>query len=442
ILHLGSAAEADDSDSDIANDSEAYDTIDNGNGKMPSFVLDTNNWQAIVQGQLPFNICNESPELNFDVSQILSPLDAYKLFVTDELWHIIVEETNRFAQQSLAGRRNSKSSFPCLWQVKSAEYSDRNKKSQAYEIMIKKYKEIDEAANKGTVTKKINSLRTVYKKERAKIMKSTKSGAGEDDIYNPTLWYFDLLDLLNDQDQIRQSTNTIDDEAHQEKSEKEVDLDYQSFPATPSTGRPSTPTSDTATSALLPTRTVNRKKKAASNNNETAEVSKINKKLDLLQKDSHDRFGKHVADRLRSVHPDQLKFAMKLISDVLFKADILSLNRYSKIITEDQHPPQQSPRETRKPHFNQYAPPCVTNTEPNRQISSQGWRQGYYVPEIGQEQHVQQLQLIHNSTTPEEPANTNFTLSDYRTPVSEKDTDSNPKDLVQYVLNFKPNEGV
>ncbi|CAH1995720.1 unnamed protein product [Acanthoscelides obtectus] len=126
----------------------------------------------------------------------------------------------------------------------------------------------------------------------------------------------------------------------------------------------------------------------------------------------------------------------------LFEADILSLNRYSKIITEDQHPPQQSPRETRKPHFNQYAPPCVTNTEPNRQISSQGWRQGYYVPEIGQEQHVQQLQLIHNSTTPEEPANTNFTLSDYRTPVSEKDTDSNPKDLVQYVLNFKPNEGV
>ncbi|CAH2009788.1 unnamed protein product [Acanthoscelides obtectus] len=85
MFHLGSAAEADDSDSDTANDSEACDTIDNENGKMPSFVLYTNNWQDIVQGQLPFNICNESPELNLDVSQILSPLDAYKLFVTDEL---------------------------------------------------------------------------------------------------------------------------------------------------------------------------------------------------------------------------------------------------------------------------------------------------------------------------------------------------------------------
>ncbi|CAH1107910.1 unnamed protein product [Psylliodes chrysocephalus] len=150
-----------------------------------------------------------------------------------------------------------------------------------------------------------------------------------------------------------------------------VDLEDHSFSATPSTGRPSTPTSDTATSAPLPTRTLlNRKKKTASNNNEAAEVmSKISKKLELLQEDSPDRFGKHVAYRLRTVHPDQLKFAMKLISDVLFEADTLSLNRYSKIMTEDQiPPPQQSQRETIQQHFNQYAPHCITNTEPNGQI--------------------------------------------------------------------------
>lgn len=157
----------------------------------------------------------------------------------------------------------------------------------------------------------------------------------------------------------------------------QVDLEDHSFSATPSTGRPSTPTSDTATSAPLPTRTLlNRKKKTASNNNEAAEVmSKISKKLELLQEDSPDRFGKHVAYRLRTVHPDQLKFAMKLISDVLFEADTLSLNRYSKIMTEDQiPPPQQSQRETIQQHFNQYAPHCITNTEPNGQIPSQGWQ--------------------------------------------------------------------
>jgi len=34
-------------------------------------------------------------------------------------------------------------SFPCLWQVKSKEYSDRNKKDLAYVEKVKKYKEID-----------------------------------------------------------------------------------------------------------------------------------------------------------------------------------------------------------------------------------------------------------------------------------------------------------
>ncbi|CAH1988391.1 unnamed protein product [Acanthoscelides obtectus] len=84
IFHPGSAAEADDFDSNTADENEANDTTDDGNGNMPHVGLDTNNWQDIVEGQVPFNVCNESAELNFDVSQILSPLDAYKLFVTDE----------------------------------------------------------------------------------------------------------------------------------------------------------------------------------------------------------------------------------------------------------------------------------------------------------------------------------------------------------------------
>jgi hypothetical protein len=96
--------------------------------------------------------------------------------------------------------------------VKSKDYSDRNKKGQAYEALTEKYKEVDASANKEKVTKKINSLRTVYKKDLAKINKSIRSGAGENDIYKPTLWYFDILDFLNDQEKVRKSKNTIDDD--------------------------------------------------------------------------------------------------------------------------------------------------------------------------------------------------------------------------------------
>lgn len=113
-------------------------------------------------------------------------------------------------------------SFPCLWQVKSAAYSDRNKKNQAYEMLIEKYKEIDTSANKETVTKKINSLRTVYKKEVAKVIASTKSGTGEDDIYKPNLWYFDKLEFLNDPEKVRRSTSTIDDDETSQDTGLEV----------------------------------------------------------------------------------------------------------------------------------------------------------------------------------------------------------------------------
>lgn len=104
-------------------------------------------------------------------------------------------------------------SYPCLWRVKSKEYSDRDKKSQAYEALVQKYKEVDITVNRDKITKKINSLRSVYRKELAKVTNSTRSGAGVDDVYKPSLWYFDLFAFLSDQETPRESTNTMDEES-------------------------------------------------------------------------------------------------------------------------------------------------------------------------------------------------------------------------------------
>lgn len=102
-------------------------------------------------------------------------------------------------------------SLPCLWRIKSKDYSDRDKKGEAYEMLVAKFKEIDATANREIIVKKINSLRTVYRKEVSKVNKSIKSGAGEDEVYKPSLWYFDLLHFLYDQETPRQSRNTMDE---------------------------------------------------------------------------------------------------------------------------------------------------------------------------------------------------------------------------------------
>ncbi|KAJ8959379.1 hypothetical protein NQ318_022065 [Aromia moschata] len=142
-------------------------------------------------------------------------------------------------------------SFPCLWQVKSAEYSDRNKKNQAYEILIEKFKEIDASANKETVTKKL--ILYVH-------------GTGEDDIYKPSLWYFDKLEFLNDPEKVRPSTSTIDDETSQDTGQERESFDGESdvdLPTAPSTPAPSTSSNLTESVNLNTTysRTPNRKRK-------------------------------------------------------------------------------------------------------------------------------------------------------------------------------------
>ncbi|CAJ0938723.1 unnamed protein product [Ranitomeya imitator] len=86
-------------------------------------------------------------------------------------------------------------SLPCLWKIKSADYSNRYKKKDAYENLVAIYKEHHptETVDEHIVRKKIQALRTVYKKELNKVEKSLKSGAGTDDVYVPKLWYYDLL---------------------------------------------------------------------------------------------------------------------------------------------------------------------------------------------------------------------------------------------------------
>ena len=45
----------------------------------------------------------------------------------------------------------------------------------------------------------------------AKIKKSERSGAGADDIYRPSIWYFENLSFLHEQESFIEGPNTFDD---------------------------------------------------------------------------------------------------------------------------------------------------------------------------------------------------------------------------------------
>ncbi|XP_066989137.1 uncharacterized protein [Macrobrachium rosenbergii] len=98
---------------------------------------------------------------------------------------------------------------PCLWNVKSDVYKDRNKRAVAINGITADLQRIGSHVNAVEVKRKIEIIRSQYRREVRKIEKSKRSGAGAD-MYAPTLWFFDELCFLNDGDSTRESVSNMD----------------------------------------------------------------------------------------------------------------------------------------------------------------------------------------------------------------------------------------
>lgn len=57
----------------------------------------------------------------------------------------------------------------CLWDVKSKEYSNKHKRNASYEILLKKLQEINSKATVEFLKKKINNMRTAFRRELKKV---------------------------------------------------------------------------------------------------------------------------------------------------------------------------------------------------------------------------------------------------------------------------------
>lgn len=101
-------------------------------------------------------------------------------------------------------------SEPCLWKIKCKDYSDKIKKAAAYDRLVNVLRVVDPEADRHTIVRKINNLRSAYRKEMKKVQKSKISGCGTEDVYKPRLWYFHLMDFLTDQEAPSSSVSDLD----------------------------------------------------------------------------------------------------------------------------------------------------------------------------------------------------------------------------------------
>lgn len=98
--------------------------------------------------------------------------------------------SSKFLQDNLREFIEVYKSEPALWRVKSRVYRDREVKAAAYERLLAKLREVDPEADTYSVVKKINTIRSPYRKEAQMVKLNPK--------YKPVLWYYDLLDFLKD----------------------------------------------------------------------------------------------------------------------------------------------------------------------------------------------------------------------------------------------------
>ena len=87
---------------------------------------------------------------------------------------------------------------PCLWDMKSKSYIDRNAKRIAYRNICKRLMAIYPhiAFDNEKIKKKIHTIRNQYRIETNKMKSSMKPGSGFYAVHKPKLWFYDKMHFL------------------------------------------------------------------------------------------------------------------------------------------------------------------------------------------------------------------------------------------------------
>ncbi|KAL4720761.1 hypothetical protein ACJJTC_013839 [Scirpophaga incertulas] len=124
--------------------------------------------------------------------------------------------------------------MPELWDKKCIDYTNKYKRRTGYEKLLKILAKIKPRATVEDVKKKINSLRSNYRRELKKIVTSKRSGAGTNEVYVPKSWTFKYLTFLqNTEKPVSEISNTEesdDSNPIQQPNDSQEDEESQQVP--------------------------------------------------------------------------------------------------------------------------------------------------------------------------------------------------------------------
>ncbi|XP_053972731.1 uncharacterized protein LOC128888067 [Hylaeus anthracinus] len=236
--------------------------------------------------------------------------------------------------------------LPELWNSMHTYYSNKARRNLALDKLADIYGKLKPGANRDDVRKKINTLRSNYRKELRKIAAMKRYGNGKTEDYQPASWVFHAMKFIDNCDQplngsVAVATNSIQHDDGLQTSEFGQTYNNVAPEEDFKEHSPEQFYSEASRSSIIPPppRSENEQQvfgTTATQNELLSLAYKYLKKMDKPQEDMLS-IAKVWGEKLRTLDHHQRLFAEKAINDVLFEASLGNLHRYSVKINEDSY---------------------------------------------------------------------------------------------------------
>nr|XP_023020622.1 uncharacterized protein LOC111509164 [Leptinotarsa decemlineata] len=227
-------------------------------------------------------------------------------------------------------------SLPELWNSSLDIYKNKTKRNAALKKLLVIYKKLKPEAKLPDVRRKINTLRSNYRKELKKIVTSKRSRNGTDEVYKPSSWVFYALEFLCTWKQPVNASTSFHESVPDNESQN-ADKDSNTPSQAPQNAGPSRSSITLAPFAPPPKR-VRKVGHLAKQNELLSMTCTYLQKAKEPSRDSVCAVIKVWSEKLQTLEYQQRLFAEKAINDILFEVTMGNLHRYSVRINEDTYP--------------------------------------------------------------------------------------------------------
>ncbi|XP_053625757.1 uncharacterized protein LOC128683819 [Plodia interpunctella] len=228
----------------------------------------------------------------------------------------------------------------CLWDITHKDYNSKCIRQEAIDKLLKILRTMEPCADRPDVQKKINSLRTTYRKERKKVVHSLVYNKV---VYEPKLWYYNYLTFLDDDNIDGHNDENSDGDVQEIGSEDHHGTDEQDtamfiIRKSESPQHVEYEESESESNHQLPSSSKRATKRTIDEtltSNVVKLVDKCLKKFKDDDEDRHDIFCKSIAAKMRYLDHKQFILAEKLINDIMYEAESGNLTTEFKLARTD-----------------------------------------------------------------------------------------------------------